>query len=69
MEGNVITLTRTVPSRELISAGQAGDLLNYLRQHVRDLYQANPSLTGCHLHDVGFVPKGDQVELRFYFRT
>ncbi|MCL5046802.1 MAG: hypothetical protein M1598_08465 [Actinobacteria bacterium] len=69
MDGNIITVTRTVPSRELLSAGQAGDLLNYLRQHVRDLYQSNPGLAGCHLYDVGFVPKEDKVELRFYFRS
>ena len=69
MEGNVMTVTRTVPSRELLSAGQAGELLNYLRQHVRELYRSDPSLAGHRLHDVGLVPRGDRVELRFYFKS
>lgn len=52
---------------ELLAAGQAGDLLNFLRGHIRQVRSDNPMLRSYRLHDVGFVPKGTRVELRFYF--
>lgn len=67
MEERPLTVRRTVTSLELLAAGRSGDLLNFLRREVGEVRQANPLLRDYHLHDVGFVPKGVRVELRFYF--
>lgn len=67
VEERPLTVKRTVTSLELLAAGRAGDLLNFLRREVLQVREANPLLRDYRLHDVGFVPKGTRVELRFYF--
>ncbi|MGE5589972.1 MAG: hypothetical protein ACM3ZA_05080 [Bacillota bacterium] len=67
MEERPLTVRRPVASMELLAAGQAGDLLNFLRGHIRQVRSDNPLLRSYRLYDVGFVPKGTRVELRFYF--
>ncbi|MHB9145138.1 MAG: hypothetical protein ACYC5Y_07365 [Symbiobacteriia bacterium] len=67
MEERPLTVRRTVTSLELLAAGRAGDLLNFLRREVAQVRLTNPLLKDYRLHDVGFVPKGTRVELRFYF--
>lgn len=67
MEERPLTVRRPVASLELLAAGEAGELLNFLRRHIRQVRSDNPVLRSYRLHDVGFVPKGTRVELRFYF--
>lgn len=67
MEERPLTVRRPVGSLELLAAGQAGELLNFLRRHIRQVRRENPVLRSYRLHDVGFVPRGTRVELRFYF--
>lgn len=67
MEERPLTVRRPVASFELLAAGQAGELLNFLRRHIRQVRRDNPMLRSYRLHDVGFVPRGTRVELRFYF--
>lgn len=63
----LLTITHFVSAGRLECAGE--DLLEGLLDLVRDTKKEHALLADYLLTDIGFIPRGDQVEIRLYFRS
>ncbi|MGI6357394.1 MAG: hypothetical protein ACOX2K_01670 [Bacillota bacterium] len=63
----IVSVGRSLDYRRALGE-QPGQLLQTIRQLVREVRSEDPRLHECELYDIGFKRQGDQVWLRFYFK-